>query len=338
MIKEAIEKIKSKQSLTDNQMQAVFEEIMTGDTSESDIEALLVGLSQKGETIDEITGAARAMRKFVKRINVDSDVVLDTCGTGGDKSGTFNISTVSAFVVAGAGITVAKHGNRSVSSACGSADLLEALGINIQLEPQTLERCLEEVGIAFLFAPNLHPAMKYAMPVRKKLKMRTIFNILGPLTNPAFATHQFMGVFDKDLVEPLTHVLANLGTKHAMVVNGADGLDELTTTTNSFVCEFENGNFKTFTISPEDFGIERASLSELKGSDSVSNAEVALEILKGNHDPKRDIVLLNAGCAIYASDKVKSIREGIDLAGESIDSGRAFKKLEGLKRFSRTNS
>lgn len=338
MIKEAIEKIEEKQSLTDIEIQTVFEEIMTGKTTEFDIKALLVGLSQKGETIEEITGAARAMRKFVKRIKVDSDIILDTCGTGGDKSGTFNISTVAAFVVAGLGVKVAKHGNRSVTSSCGSADLLEALGINIQLEPKKLEKCLKEVGISFLFAPGLHPAMKYAMPVRKKLKMRTIFNILGPLTNPAFATHQLMGVFDKNLVESLAHVLANLGTKHAMVVHGLDGLDELTTTTNSFVCEFKNGNFRTYTINPEDFGIKKVNSSDLSGSNSGYNSRVAIDILKGVHGPKRDIVILNAGCAIYVADKVKDIQDGINLAKESIDSGKAFEKLESLKKFSKENS
>ncbi|MFH1202781.1 MAG: anthranilate phosphoribosyltransferase [Candidatus Omnitrophota bacterium] len=337
MIKDAIKKIKGKDHLSEAEMQVVFEEIMTGKTTEPEIEQLLVCLSQKGEAIEEITGAARAMRKFVRRIDVSSDVVLDTCGTGGDKSGTFNISTVAAFVVAGCGITVAKHGNRSVSSACGSADLLEALGVDIQLGPEALKRCLEKVGIAFLFAPNLHPAMRYAMPVRKKLKMRTIFNILGPLTNPAFATHQFMGVFDEKLVKPLAHVLANLGTRHAIVAHGLDGLDELTTTTESLACEFKDGNFKSFRINPQDFGIKTANPQDLKGSDCNFNAEIALEILKGVPGPKQDIVLLNSGCAIYVADKARDLGQGIDLARESIDSGRALGKLEALKKFSKSN-
>ncbi|MEW6008450.1 MAG: anthranilate phosphoribosyltransferase [Candidatus Omnitrophota bacterium] len=333
MLKNAIEILSKKKDLSTDEMQLAMEEIMSGKALEPDIESFLIRLKDKGESIDEITGAALAMRKFVKRIKTTQDVILDTCGTGGDNCQTFNISTIAAFLVAAAGIKVAKHGNRSITSSCGSADLLESLGVNLSLEEERIEQALEKIGIAFLFAPQLHPAMKYAMPVRKKLKIRTIFNILGPLTNPAFATHQIMGVFKKDLVEPLAHVLANLGLVHAMVVHGEDGLDEISTTSGTFVCEYKDGKFKTFSIKPEDLDFKRALLSDLKGGDGATNAKIALDILKGSISPKRDIVLLNAAAAIYVADKAKDISDGLKIARETLDSGAALKKLELLREF-----
>ncbi|MFH1655317.1 MAG: anthranilate phosphoribosyltransferase [Candidatus Omnitrophota bacterium] len=338
MIKIAIEKLLDKINLTGKEMQAVMQEIMTGKVPDSQIVSFLSALKAKGETPEEITAAATVMRKFAVKIKSNRDVVIDTCGTGGDQSGTFNISTISAFVVAGAGISVAKHGNRSVSSKCGSADLLEAIGINIDLLPETVEECLNKIGIGFLFAPKLHPAMKYAMPARHQIASRTIFNILGPLTNPAGARHQVLGVFDKDLVEPLAAVLKNLGAKHALVVYGLDGLDEITTTTNTFVCEVKNQRLNSFEINPEDFGIKKAKAEDLKGADINTNVEISKQILDGKKGAKRDIVVLNAGCAIYASDKAGDVNSGIKLAEESIDSGKAKEKLEQLIEFTTKNA
>jgi anthranilate phosphoribosyltransferase len=244
---------------------------------------------------------------------------------------TFNISTLSAFVACGSGLVVAKHGNRAVSSRCGSADLLEALGVNINIDEQKLEECLEKVGIGFLFAPNLHPAMKYVAGVRKELGLRTIFNLLGPLTNPAFATHQLLGVYDLKLLKVLAEVLVNLGVRHGLVVHGLDGLDEITTTTSTRICELKNKKLKFYNIEPSDFGIKKARLKDLEGGSIQANAQIARGILQRDRGPKRDIVIFNAGCAIYTADKAKTIRQGIELAKESIDSGRALKKLEELR-------
>jgi anthranilate phosphoribosyltransferase len=334
MLKEAINILNQKKNLTLEQMRMSMEEIMSGKADDAHIEAFLLGLKAKGETIEEITGAAMTMRKFVKRIKAPAGVVIDTCGTGGDESGTFNVSTIAAFVVAGAGIRVAKHGNRSVSSHCGSADLLEALGVKVVVDAKTAEETLDKIGITFLFAPEFHPAMKYVMPVRKKLKTRTIFNILGPLTNPAFANRQIIGVFNKELVEPLAHVLANLGLVHAMVVHGSDGLDEITTTGPTFVCEYGQNKFGSFSIEPTDFGIPKASAQDLKGADIQANAKIALDILDGKTGAKTDIVLLNAAAAIYLAEKAKNISDGLRIARDTIDSGVALKKLEMLKEFS----
>ncbi|MFN7170355.1 MAG: anthranilate phosphoribosyltransferase, partial [Candidatus Omnitrophota bacterium] len=282
----------------------------------------------KGETIEEITAAAEVMRKYVVRIKVDSAVIFDACGTGGDGLHTFNISTVSALVIAGGGVTVAKHGNRSVSSRCGSADLMEALGINIEVAPEVIERCLREVGIGFLFAPRLHPAMKYATPVRREMGIRTIFNLLGPLTNPAGATHQLLGIYDKNLGRSICQVLGNLGSKHSLVVHGLDGLDEVSTTTETLIWEWDGKKIKEYKISPEDFGIRKSTLEQIKTEDLETNKRIALQILEGEKGPHYDIVVLNAGCGFYAADKVKGIQEGIDLAREVIDSGKAKEKLE----------
>ncbi|MBU2541517.1 MAG: anthranilate phosphoribosyltransferase [Candidatus Omnitrophica bacterium] len=333
MLKEAIKILEQKTDLTQGEMRICMEEIMTGHAAESDIESFLLLLKAKGETVDEITGASLTMRKFVKRIKAPTGIIFDTCGTGGDNAQTFNISTIVAFVLAGADIRVAKHGNRGVSSSCGSADVLEALGVNLLIDAKAIEQALEEIGVVFLFAPNLHPAMKYAMPVRKRLKTRTIFNILGPLTNPAFATHQIIGVFDRKLIDPLIHVLANLGLSHAMVVHGEDGLDEITTCDNTLVCEYKDNDFKNFTIEPDKFGISQARLADLKGGDAVFNAQIVLEVLKGKDGPKKDIVLLNAGVAIYVADSAATIEAGIEKARESIGSGKALDKLQDLKAF-----
>jgi anthranilate phosphoribosyltransferase len=291
-------------------------------------------LNDKGETVEELTAAVTIMRQYMDFIIVDKPNILDTCGTGGDKKGTFNISTLSAFVASGAGITVAKHGNRSISSKCGSADILESLGVNINMNREQIKACLEEIGIAFLFAPNLHPAMKHVMPARKQMGRKTMFNILGPLINPARATNQLIGVYSPEWTAPLAHVLYNLGSLHVLVVHGRDGLDEVTTTDKTMVAEAKMGEFMNYEITPEDFGFRRASISDLICDTLAGNMRIAMDVLQGRKGCHRDIVLLNSGCAIYAADKAAAIREGINLARESIDSGKAMEKLELLKEYS----
>ncbi len=323
------------ENLTASQMETVMEEIMSGKVVTARIISFLMNLDRKGETVEEITAAASVMRRHVTRIHVDKEPLLDTCGTGGDRKGTFNVSTVVAFVASGCGITVAKHGNRSVSSCCGSADILEALGININMAKDKIERCLNDVGIAFLFAPNLHPAMKYAMPARKQIGTRTIFNILGPLTNPAGATHQLVGVYDRHWTNILATVLENLGTVHALVVHSEDGLDEISTTAKTFVCEEYKGKLNSYEMKPEDFGFSKVKLEDLKGGTISDNVKIMLDVLKGKAGPHRDIVILNTAAAIYVCDKAESIKEGLSLAFESIDSGRALKKLELFKEYSK---
>ncbi|MFH1691343.1 MAG: anthranilate phosphoribosyltransferase [Candidatus Omnitrophota bacterium] len=330
MIKDAIKKVSNMQDLTIDEMEALITSIAKGEVIEGDIASFLTALARKKETADEITGAARAMRAFVTKINVETDVVLDTCGTGGDKKNTFNISTVSAFVVAGAGIKVAKHGNRSVSSACGSADLLEALGVNIKADKAVVEKCLADFGIGFLFAPQLHPAMGQVQEVRKKLKTRTIFNILGPLINPAFVTHQLLGVSEKAFVPILGEVLNNLELKHAMVVCGEGGYDEVITFGPTHVCEVKEGHLREYVLEPEKLGLEDARPKDIAGGDVDTNKHIASNILKGMEGPARDIVVLNAGCCIYLAGKAATIKEAMNLAGVSIDSGAAIKKLNKL--------
>lgn len=332
MIVEATEKLTRKLDLTSDEMQAVMEEIMTGQTDTEYIVDFLTKLSAKGETVDEITAAARVMCAHAIKISVGRDIIVDTCGTGGDCKGTFNVSTAAAFVVAGCGVTVAKHGNRSVSSSCGSADILEAIGVKIALPKEKIERCLESIGIAFLFAPGLHPAMKHAMPARKLIGKRTVFNILGPLCNPAKATHQLIGVFAPHLTPIIAQVAGNLGAKHAMVVHGKDGIDEITTTDTTIVSEISGGAVSTYDIKPEDFGIRRADPADLLGGDINDNVQIMLEVLNGKPGFYRDITVLNAGAVLYVADKAHSIREGIELALESIDTGRALKKLAFLKQ------
>ncbi|MBU1091181.1 MAG: anthranilate phosphoribosyltransferase [Candidatus Omnitrophica bacterium] len=337
MISEATELLTKRQNLNRAQMQSVMEEIMAGRTQTEQIISFLRALGDKGETVEELTAAVSVMRAHVTKIVTKHKVLLDTCGTGGDKSGTFNISTVVAFIASGCQITVAKHGNRCVSSRCGSADIFEALGININMSKERVEECLDNIGIAFLFAPNLHPAMKYAMPARKQIGKRTIFNILGPLSNPAGATNQLIGVFDKQLTEPLTRVLVNLGSRHVLVVHGEDGLDEITTTSSTYISEANKGEIKSYKVNPEDFGIDRAKPKELLGGDATVNAKILLDILSGEKGPKRDIAVLNSAAAIYAADQAESIKEAIKLANNSIDSKAALKKLEELKKFSGNN-
>ena len=336
MIKQAIAKLVQRLNLSEGEVEEVMNEIMDGRTTPAQIASFITALKMKGETVDEITGCAKVMRQHATRIKAPGTRVVDTCGTGGDKLHTFNISTLSALVAAGAGLTIAKHGNVSVSSKCGSADLLKALGVNIEIASDKVEQCLAKTGIAFLFATLLHKAMKYAMPARKEMGIETVFNILGPLTNPAGATHQLLGVYKKSLTEPLARVLGNLKSVHSLVVHGLDGLDEVTTTAPTQVSELINGTVKTYQIKPEDFGISKVSLSELTGGEIGLNAKIAKDILNGKKGPQRDIVLLNAACALYAGDVAKDINKGLDLAARSINSGKALEKLEILKKY--TNS
>ncbi len=334
MIKELVKQLINKKDLTDSQMQQVMREILSGSTDTADIINFLTSLNQKGETVGELTVAVNEMLKYVEPIIVDTDNILDTCGTGGDKKGTFNISTITALVASGAGITVAKHGNRSVSSKCGSADILEALGVDINMNKAKIKKCLIEIGIAFLFAPNLHPAMKNVMPARKQIAGKTMFNILGPLINPARATNQLIGVYSREWTRPLAQVLYNLGSKHILVVHGADGLDEVTATDKTFVSEVNNGTLRDYEITPDEFGIPRAKPDDLSGGSVEDNLRIVQDVLNGKKGRPRDIVLLNAGCAIYAADKTSSIAEGIKLAEESIDSKAALRKLELLREYS----
>jgi len=335
MIKEAV-KILRERDLTTAETEQVMEEILGGKSEVADIVSFLTSLSNRGETPDELTAAVAVMRRHAVRIKTKQKVLLDTCGTGGDKKGTFNISTAAAFVVAGCGVAVAKHGNRSVSSICGSADILEALGVNIKMTPDKIEECLDKIGIAFLFAQSLHPAMKYAMPARKQIANRTIFNLIGPLSNPAGATHQLIGVFSKEWTRCFAQVLAKLGTRHALVVHGKDGLDEISTTDSTEVSEENNGKITDYEIAPEDFGIKRVRISRLAGGDASLNAKILLDLLEGKSGPVRDIVLLNAAAGLYAADQAGSIKEGIDIAADSIDSKAALNKLNLLKEYSNT--
>jgi anthranilate phosphoribosyltransferase len=334
MIKDLIKQLLNKKDLTPLQMQQVMREILSGGADTSDIVSFLASLNAKGETVAELTAAVNVMLKYVEPIIVNKPNILDTCGTGGDKKGTFNISTLTALVASGAGVTVAKHGNRSVSSKCGSADILEALGVKIDMDTAKIKRCLEQIGIAFLFAPNLHLAMRYVAPARKQIAQKTIFNILGPLINPARATNQLIGVYSKAWVRPLAKVLHNLGSSHILVVHGADGLDEITTTDKTFITEVAGRVIKDYEIAPEDFGLKRASLNDLSGGSIDENVRITQGILAGKPGACRDIVLLNAGAAIYAANKTDTIARGIKLAQESIDSQAASKKLELLKEYS----
>ncbi len=334
-MKSYILKLSRKENLTQDEIQQIMQAVMKGETSTEEVREILLLLNSKGPTVEEITGAAKIMRQFSVKVRTRHEIILDTCGTGGDKKDTFNISTIAAFVVAGAGVVVAKHGNRSVSSRCGSACILEALGVNLEMGQKKLGECLDKVGMAFLFAQKLHPAMKNVASVRKSLGVKTIFNILGPLTNPAGATHQMVGVYSRDLLDPVAQVLRNLGLKRALVVHGHDGLDEVTTTGITFVSEFTGQEIVDYDIDPQELGIRLAQEKDLKGGDIHTNVRIAKDILQGTEGPKRDIVVLNAACALYASEKVKNISAGISLAVKSIDGGSAKKKLEELIVFSR---
>jgi len=333
MIKEAINMIVSNISLSEGEMAECMREIMEGKTTDAQIGAFLTAVRIKGETVEEITGAARIMREKATTINAPEGV-LDTCGTGGDMSHTFNISTTTALVVAASGVPVAKHGNRSVSSQSGSADVLEALGIKIDLPPEKVQRCLFETGFGFLFAPLFHPAMKYAIGPRREMGIRTIFNILGPLTNPAGAQRQILGVFTGKLTETLAMVLGKLGAVDAVVVHGEDGLDEVSISGRTNVSRFREGSVHNFTIEPEDFGIWKNDIEQIRGGNKEKNAAITVSVLKGEKGPKRDIVLMNAALALIAAGKTEDFKTAFQEASDTIDSERAFRKFEEIKKFS----
>lgn len=329
--KSAISHVVKGKSLLFNEAYSLATQLMEGKATDSQIGALLIALHLKKETVDEITGFATAMRDKVVEIPCQNNRLVDTCGTGGDSRGTFNISTISALVAASAGCKVAKHGNRSISSQCGSADILKTLGVNIEITPEKMGECIDTIGFGFLFAPLLHPAMKYAIGPRREMGIRTIFNILGPLTNPAAAKRQLLGVFSKSLTQVMANVLQKMGSEHVMVVHGADGLDEITLTDITYVSELKSGAINSYTIQPENFGFKKVDLKDLQGGAPEDNVQIAINILKGEEGSARNIVLLNAGAVIYVSGKATSIEEGIELAKNAIDSGSALNKLELLK-------
>lgn len=332
MIKEGISKVVQRQDLTRDEMIGIMNEIMGNQATSAQIASFITALRMKGETVEEITGAAYVMQAKATKIRVEGEVI-DTCGTGGDNLDTFNISTVSAFVAAAAGVKVAKHGNKSVSSKCGSADLLSSLGVKIDVSTEIVERCIQEIGIGFLFAPLLHLTMKYAIGPRQEIGIRTIFNILGPLTNPAGAKSQLLGVYDAKLTEILAGVLRNLGSKRAFVVHGQDdGLDEVSIIGKTKVSELKQGEIITHYFTPEDFGLKRASLDEIKGGNIQQNVDIALSVLNGEKGPRRDVVLLNTAFALLAGNKAADVKQGLKIAEQAIDSGVAMQKLEGLKR------
>ncbi len=350
MIKEMIEKAVKREDLTEKEAIEVMREIMEGSATPAQIASFITCLRMKGETVEEITGCARVMReKAIKikidkanimdidrdEINLDHETIIDTCGTGGDGTKTFNISTATAFVVAGAGFLVAKHGNRSVSSLCGSADVIQALGINIDIQPDKVKGCIEKVGIGFLYAPLYHSAMKHALVPRKEIGIRTIFNILGPLTNPASANVQILGVYNPDLTEKLAAVLNNLGTKSAFVFYGEGSLDEISIIGRTKISRLKNKEVKTFYTEPGEFGLKKASLEDIKGGDAKDNARIILDILSGRElGPKRDVVLMNSAASFVASGYSKDFKQGVETACKSIDSKNALKKLEDLIKFS----
>lgn len=333
MIKEAIIKLTNKENLSYEEAKAVMNEIMSGEASDVQKSAYLTALTMKGETIDEITGSAEEMRNHAVQLSHEGDV-LEIVGTGGDKSDSFNISTTSSLVIASAGVPVAKHGNRAASSKSGAADVLESLGVNITISPRKSAELLQNIGICFLFAQSYHTAMKYVGPIRKELGIRTIFNILGPLANPASANLQVMGVYDESLVEPLAKVLSNLGVKRALVVYGQDRLDEISASAETSVCEVKDGTFKSYTISPEQFGLTRCKKEELTGGTLDENAAITKAVLAGEQGARRTAVVLNAGAGLYVAGKADSIEEGVRLAEELIDSGKAEKKLEEFVKYS----
>ena len=336
MIKEAIVKIVSKEDLAYDEAYQVMNEIMGGETTPTQNAAFLAALSTKSakaETIDEISGCAAAMREHAIPVETGLDT-FEIVGTGGDGAHSFNISTTSLFVLAAGGVKVAKHGNRAASSSSGTADCLEALGINIQQDPETCKRLLEEVGACFMFAQKYHSSMKYVGSIRRELGVRTVFNILGPITNPARPAYQLLGVYDEYLVEPMAKVLSSLGVKRGLVVYGQDKLDEISVSAPTTVCEFDGGEYRTYTITPEDFGLTRAQKSDIVGGTPAEKAQITLDILSGVKGPKRDIVLLNAGAGLYIAEKADSLAAGVKLAAELIDSGAALKKVDELRRAS----
>jgi len=348
MITDALHRIANhRQSLSRDEARSVMAEVLTGKCTDAQIAALLVALHMKGETVEEIVGFAEAIRgaalpldlhpnHMVDVSGTGRDALVDTCGTGGDASGTFNISTATALVVAGAGVRVAKHGNRSLTSKCGSADVMEALGVNINLPPARLAVCLEEIGITFLFAPAVHSAMKYVQSARRELRLRTVFNLLGPLTNPAHASAQVVGVYSVALVEKLAEALSMLGLHRALVVHGLDGLDEITITGPTRIAELREGTVRTYEVTPEEFGMNRGTLDEISGGDAAANAYIIRDILAGKKSPRKDVVLLNAAAALLAAGKVDHLADALPLASKSIDSGAASEKLQALVRFTNT--
>ena len=329
-IQAAIARLIEGQDLTRPETVAVMDQIMSGNATEAQIGAFLVALRLKGETVEEIVGAVEVMREKATPIRTGHEVVVDTCGTGGDRSGTFNISTTAAFVVAGSGLCVAKHGNRAASSLCGSADVLKALGVDIEATPDRVSACLDKVGIGFLFAPALHGAMRHAIGPRREIGVRVIFNLIGPLTNPAGARRQLIGVYDASLTETIAEVLGQLGSERALVVHGLDGLDEITLTAPSRVSELKDGDVFSYEITPEAFGLARTAQEDLKGGDAETNAEILRSVLAGQEGPTRDVVLLNAAAAMVAGGKAQDIPAGLEVARRTIDSGRALGKLEAL--------
>ena len=343
MIKNAIAKVVLRQDLEETEMIEVMNQVMGGEATPAQIGAFITALRMKGETIEEISGAARVMRDHAtpirvgksldidrEEINLDRETILDTCGTGGSGTKSFNISTTVAFVVSACGVKVAKHGNRSISSACGSADVLEALGVKLNVTPQQVESCINEIGVGFLFAPALHGAMKHAIGPRREIGIRTIFNILGPLTNPAGADRQVLGVYDENLVEVLARVLVRLGCRRGFVVHGLDGMDEVTLTGPTRVGEIYEGGVSLSTVEPEDFGLRRCKLADLQGGDAVENAAIVRDVLSGNPGPKRDVVLFNAAYALVASGLVANVEAGLEKARAAIDDGLAMAKLDSL--------
>jgi anthranilate phosphoribosyltransferase len=348
MITDAIHRIANHcQSLSREEARAVMSQVLAGECTDAQIAALLVALHMKGETVEEIVGFAEAIRAVAAPLGLpgnhtvdvsgtERDALVDTCGTGGDASGTFNISTATALVVAGAGVRVAKHGNRSVTSKCGSADVMEALGVNINLAPTQLAACLEQVGIVFLFAPAMHSAMKYVQSARRELRLRTVFNLLGPLTNPAHASAQVVGVYSAALVEKLAEALSMLGLHRALVVHGLDGLDEITISGPTRIAEVRDGSVRTYEVTPEEFGMKRGTLDDIAGGDAAANAAIIQEILGGRKSPRRDVVLLNAAAALAVAGKADHLVDALPLASKAIDSGAAAEKLDYLVRFTNT--
>lgn len=345
MITDALHKIAvHRQSLERHEARELMSQVLRGQATDAQIAALLVALHMKGETVEEIVGFAEAIRSAAVPLplaadsaldvsGTERDALVDTCGTGGDASGTFNISTATALTVAGCGVRVAKHGNRSVTSRCGSADVVEALGVNITLPPARVAQCLDSVGIAFLFAPSMHSAMKYVQPARRELRLRTVFNLLGPLTNPAQASAQVVGVYSDTLVEKLAEALCMLGLRRALVVHGRDGLDEITISAPTKVAEVRDGRVKVYEVTPEEFGLIRAPLDAIAGGDAAANAQIIRDVLDGTLSPKRDVVLMNAAAALVAAGCGDTIHHAIPAAAESIDSGAAKAKLEALVEF-----
>jgi len=337
MFREKLDKIIHRTDLTEDEMAGVISAIFSGKSTDAQIGALMAALATKGETFAELAGAARAMRRKALRIQTVGSAVVDTCGTGGDSANTFNISTTTAFVVAGCGITVAKHGNRSVSSKCGSADVLEALGVKLDMPPELAEEAVQEIGIGFLFAPLFHSAMRYAIKARQEIGLRSIFNMLGPLTNPAAANCQLLGVYAPELTEMFAQALKTLGTHHALVVHGHDGLDEISVCAPTRVSQLKEGYIRTYDIHPEQFFGEIADPDALAGGAPEENAAITRRILEGAKGPQRDIVLINTAAALMAADRVSNMQEGIVIAEAAIDEGRAIAKLEALVRFTQEN-